>query len=475
MAETTWVAGGSHTTETAAPELARWSRWLIRLRWLAAVGIGGCAMVAAGPLGYPVPTRPLVALGLVVALYNAVLWLVHAWLIRMPTAPPQASAVLANTQIALDLVALAVLVHLAGGIENPFAIYFVFHMIIASILLSPRAAYAQAALAWALYAGVVAGEQLGLLRHLDVFASRGPAYSDLDVAGHIAVMGSALLVAVFLTTTIAARLRQREHELARALDEVQRQAGQCELARANLEQTQEMRLRYMRRVSHELRGPLASIAMVLRVVRDRLEDEAPAKLREMIGRAEARTETLLDLVDDLLTLSQMREAPLQEPFREVVVAALVDDVLASLADIAAHNDVTLTARVDPGLPVLHGQPESLRTMLLNLVGNGVKYTPSGGRVAVSAAYAPDAEEIVLTVSDTGAGIAAADLPRLFEEFFRADTARQSPVHGTGLGLSIVKLTIDAHHGTITVDSQEGQGSTFTVRLPMRGPSAPEGP
>jgi signal transduction histidine kinase len=107
-------------------------------------------------------------------------------------------------------------------------------------------------------------------------------------------------------------------------------------------------------------------------------------------------------------------------------------------------------------------------MLVNLVGNAVKYTPAGGTVTVSAKAASDPPAVILRVSDTGVGIAAEDLPRLFEEFFRTETARQSRVHGTGLGLSLVKLIADAHHAQVAVESEVGRGTVFTVRLPIGG-------
>jgi len=444
--------------------LASNNRWLIRLRWLAAGGIVLSAAMAAGPLGYPVPLARLALLGVAVAAYNAVLTFGDRRL-RRRGGNGRAAQQLANTQIALDLFALAVLIHLAGGVSNPFAIYLVFHMVIAGILLPPWHAYAQAALASALYAGVVGAEHWGLLPHVPVFPGQG-TLTTLDTAVQVGVLASALFIAVFLTVTVTRKLRQRERDLAQALDEVERHAKSCEIAREDLQRTQEMRLQYMRKVSHELRAPLASINMTLRAIRDGLAGDVPERARDLAARAEARTETLLDTVGDLLTLSQVRQAPLQEPFAAIAASHLVEQAVEALSDSAEQHGVELRVHVDPGLPPLQGQAEGLRTALENLLGNAIKYTPAGGRVTLSAAPSADGRQVLVRVADTGIGIAAADLPRLFDEFFRTEAARALQVHGSGLGLAIVKAIVAAHQGEIVVDSEVGRGTTFIVTLPV---------
>jgi signal transduction histidine kinase len=209
--------------------------------------------------------------------------------------------------------------------------------------------------------------------------------------------------------------------------------------------------------------------MTLRVIRDALGAGVPEDHRELVLRAEARAETLLDMVDDLLTLSRIREAPLQEAKTELRLGALIADVMADLADHATQKQIALRAEVQPELPALHAQADALRAMLMNLVGNAIKYTPAGGQVTVAARPDMDGRQVTLTVTDTGQGIAPEDCERLFEEFFRTESARQSGVHGTGLGLTICKLTVEAHEGTIAVESTVGAGTSFIVRLPVAAP------
>lgn len=447
-------------------DLARGNRWLIGLRWVAAAAIIVATVVAAGLLRYPLPTGALLGLGLVVAAYNTALHGARSRLARRSGPQRVPATALANTQIGLDLLALAFFIHLTGGISSPFSVYLVFHMIVASYLLARPSAYGQAALATVLFAVVVAAEHMGILSHVAVFPGREPAFSALDLAAHVFALASALFITVFLTSAITHQLRERERQLAEAFAVVQEQAQTCEISRAELLRTQELQLRYMRRVSHELRGPLASVGLSLRVIRDGLAGDVDPKQRELVVRAEARTETLLDLVDDLLTLSRMQDAPVPEPMQPVALEPIVNDVVESLSDTAQAKGVAVVTRIPPDLPALLGQPDGLRTMLLNLLGNGIKYTPRDGRVEVCASTTDGPSGVVITVSDTGMGIAEEDIPRLFEEFFRTESARQSQVHGTGLGLAIVELIVEAHHGTIEVASKVGEGSVFTVTLPI---------
>ncbi len=443
------------------PQLGPDNLWLIYLRWLAAGGIVGSALVAR-VLHYSVPLGALVVLGLVVGAYNVALWLAARRLAAEPSRHAQAAA-LANGQILLDLFALAALLHLGGGWQNPFVIYFVFHMIIAGILLSPAAAYAQATVALGLYSAVTSAEQWNFIPRVVVFGRPAVEPTALDVLVRIGVFGSALYITVYLTTTISAVLRQRERELHQALADVRRHAQSCEVALDGLQKAQQMQLRYMRKVAHELRAPLSSIVMMDRALLEGLAGEVAEKPRGMIERTHLRAENALDLVEDLLTLSRLRDAPLQEAATEVTVADLVAEVMAEMADAAGFKSLALDSELSGSPAQVPGQPVGLRTMLGNLVGNAIKYTPAGGQVLIRTREA-EGGDLLLSVADTGVGIAQEDIPRLFEEFYRTAEARSSQIHGTGLGLSIVQEVVQAHHGTVRVESELGKGTVVEVRL-----------
>jgi len=213
--------------------------------------------------------------------------------------------------------------------------------------------------------------------------------------------------------------------------------------------------------SHELRTPLASILGYAELLREEVVSESDAgHCAEVIERNAQR---LLRLVADLQVLSQIQSGKLAMEFRPSDLAAIAASAVAELQPRAQakHLDLSLAVTDVPALVV---DPACIAQLIGNLQSNAVKFTPDGGRIEVR--LGTEAGQAVLTVADTGAGVPAADTERIFERFYRTAFARRQEVQGTGLGLTISRAIAAAHHGTITVASEEGRGSTFTLRLPL---------
>jgi two-component system, OmpR family, phosphate regulon sensor histidine kinase PhoR len=232
--------------------------------------------------------------------------------------------------------------------------------------------------------------------------------------------------------------------------------------------TQRRRLEVLRRdfvanASHELKTPVAAVRVLAETLLTALPDdpEAGHRFAERIGREAERLDVL---VRDLLDLSRVERGALDvEP---VDLVGLVKEVVGGYADLAEERRVALTTDLRPGIS-MRGDRAQLGLLLSNLVDNALRYTPGKGSVCVSL----DSSEsrAVLQVRDTGEGIPAAELPRVFERFYRVDKARARQTGGTGLGLAIVRHVAEAHGGTVRVDSELARGSTFTVTLPLAGP------
>ena len=186
---------------------------------------------------------------------------------------------------------------------------------------------------------------------------------------------------------------------------------------------------------------------------------------------ERNAQRLLRLVGDLLFLSRIQSGQLAMELRGTDLAAIAAEAVAEMRPEAERKNISLVlAGGQP--PPFAADPTRITQLLGNLISNAVKFTAEGGRIDVQ--LGTDGDHAVLAVADTGIGIPAADLERIFERFFRSASATRQVIPGTGLGLTISKAIVDAHHGTITVHSQEGQGSTFTVRLPLLPvPAEPE--
>lgn len=231
--------------------------------------------------------------------------------------------------------------------------------------------------------------------------------------------------------------------------------------------TEEKRVERIKRdfvsnVSHELRTPLANIKGYTETLLDgALEDRERA--REFLRVIEKHTARMTRLIDDLLILSSLEthEMPVSPSLIDVV--EVISSVIHGLKKQAEDKGIELSTRFDaPSLPV-KADRERMEQVLINLIDNAIKYTPEGGRVKVMAYYR--GSNLHVDVEDTGIGIPAKDIPRIFERFYRVDKARSRELGGTGLGLAIVKHIILSHNGRVWVESEVGKGSRFSFVIP----------
>jgi signal transduction histidine kinase len=244
------------------------------------------------------------------------------------------------------------------------------------------------------------------------------------------------------------------------------QARQLSMQNERLRELDGLKDEFLGLVSHELRTPLTSIIGYARLLRDeRTSNLNTDQFTEVIQRNAQR---LLHLVEDLLFLSQNQPGGVTVELRSADLADIAASVVAEMRPEAERKHIELAFSA-AAVPCFAVDPARIAQLLGNLIGNAVKFTPDGGKVEVSLGM--DGEQAVLVVADTGVGIPADDRERIFERFFRTAIARRDVIPGTGLGLAIAKDITEAHHGTIAVDSEEGRGSTFTVRLPRQAAPA----
>ena len=226
-----------------------------------------------------------------------------------------------------------------------------------------------------------------------------------------------------------------------------------------LRQVDRMKDSFLATVSHELRTPLSSIRGYLEML---LEDDFDAETSlRFLSVMQRNSDRLLRLIDDLLLVARLTEDGLQLDLAEVDLAELTHQVTSACRPLADHKEVKLRDRTESPVPA-RGDAKRLGQALNHLVVNAIKFTVAGGEIAVDAS-AEDEPELLIT--DTGVGIAADDLPHVFDRFFRSASADQMATPGPGLGLAIVRSIIDAHHGTIRVHSEPGIGTTVRVTLP----------
>ena len=212
--------------------------------------------------------------------------------------------------------------------------------------------------------------------------------------------------------------------------------------------------------SHDLRTPLASMRAMLEAIEDGVA-EADEYLPAMAGQVERMSA----LVTDLLELASIDAGTMQRVFDQVKVADLLDAVTTAFTPEARAADIQLTCDTLHDAATLRCDPAALERVLANLVGNALRHTPAGGAVQLSAAS--EAQDVVITVADSGPGLDPAEYERIFQQFYRGDRARSTP--GAGLGLAIARGLVEAHGGSIAASRSPLGGAAFTLRVPRDGP------
>ena len=263
----------------------------------------------------------------------------------------------------------------------------------------------------------------------------------------------------------------RTAQLQRANEVLEQQRRQLEIVNAQLVDENQYKSDFLSMVSHELRTPLTSIVAFA----DLLSKHAVAtdeKEERALKGIEANSQALMLMINDILEMSRL-DAGRVRLTREVVdLGDVVAMVKATVGALAAKEHLAFTVGVAPDVPLVQADFDKLVHVLQNLCGNAVKFTPDGGEVHLGVAFDGAQNEVVLTVADTGIGIALADQERIFEKFAQVDSSSTRRYNGTGLGLAIVREYVEMHGGTVGVESELGHGATFAVRIPAGG--SPDG-
>ena len=246
-------------------------------------------------------------------------------------------------------------------------------------------------------------------------------------------------------------------ENVRLFDEIQDKSRQLEVASQHKSQ-------FLANMSHELRTPLNAILGYTELMADGIYGELPEKTMGVLKRLESNGRHLLGLINDVLDLSKIEAGQLVLDLSDYSLEDIAQTVRSTLEPLAADKKLAFKVEVAPKLPAGHGDGRRLTQVLINLVGNAIKFTDAGE--VVIKATATDGS-FHLSVRDTGPGISAADQAKLFQEFQQADNAITRKKGGTGLGLAISKRIVEMHGGKIWVESQVGQGSTFSFTVPVR--------
>jgi len=284
----------------------------------------------------------------------------------------------------------------------------------------------------------------------------------ITIASHIAVAidnARAYHALEHLTLNLEQRVEDRTHELQNANERL------LELDR--------LRAAFVSIVSHELRTPMTSIKGYVENMLDGLTGPLTDRQSYYLTRVKFNVERLTRMLNQLLDLSRIEAGRVELHLTQMSMPELALDVVEGLQSLAQKKSISLTALTEGEVPLIQGDRDKLHQVVTNLVGNAIKFTPQGGEVRLEVTALPKEGMVRVCVSDTGCGIGSHELDKVFEKFYRGESAPQESL-GAGLGLPITKHLVELHAGKIWVDSTVGAGSQFYFTIPIGGTVAPSG-
>jgi len=396
--------------------------------------------------------RAFLVLAGLILVYDGVAWL----LIRRFRSPGEAVLHYRRLQhlmhltIALDFLALTALVWLMGGARSPFLAFYLLHVILAAVLLSPREAAISTIVAYGLLAGLVIGEWAGVIPVHRVEGITADAPLDGRYAGVLlAVYGVLLGSASYMLVTLSRALQIGEAQMQATL--------------VALERVSALRRDFLHIAVHNMGSPVGATTMFLQNLREGLAGPLNDKQEGWVDRALSRLDGLSRFLVDLRVLATLEAGRLEDEMIEVELSPMLAELVDEYQDIAAGRQQSLLLEAPAGLSVW-GNERLLREAVVNYITNAIKYTPEGGVIRVMGERAK--EFVRVTVEDDGPGIAPEDQSRLFAEFQRlAQPDGGDAPNGTGLGLSIVRRVVEMHGGSVGLASRLGEGSRFYLDLP----------
>jgi len=221
---------------------------------------------------------------------------------------------------------------------------------------------------------------------------------------------------------------------------------------------------FLSKVSHDLRTPIAAVKQAAELLNDGIPSPLKEDQKEILQIIRTNAKRLGNLINDLLDTARLEAGKLEIQPETTDLVAIIRRVATSIAPLSMEKRLRITLKAAPDLPPAYADPNRMEQVLMNLLGNAVKFTPENGEIALSCEQ--EGAFLRCSVRDTGVGIPPEDLPRIFDKFHQVRMKRATKTKGTGLGLTIVKFLVEAHGGFVWAESTPGQGATFTFTVPV---------
>ncbi len=360
-------------------------------------------------------------------------------------------------QIVVDLTILTSLVYVTGGIESPLKLFYIFHIIIGSLILPGYVIYLITSLSIFAVSAISYLEYYAYIPH---FAFGGlyetPLYDNPQyILMRLIVLGLMMFISAFLTNRIAHQLYAQEKQLMEALDEINK--------------SEVKKQKYIMGVVHEIKTPIAATKSILNLVIDGFVGEISQPVKEKLNRAIIRTTESLGMINSILRISRLRLLD-ERSSEEVDVYKIVVDLLEENRERLKEKSIKVY-KESQGIKksIIKGDKFLLQLAVSNIISNAIKYTNENGKIWITLEYAD--EFLELSVCDDGIGVEEPDVEKIFENYYRAKNIKTEYQEGAGVGLSLVKEIIVQHRGEITATSpspigtKENPGTCFKIKLP----------
>lgn len=422
--------------------------WLIRLRWLAVLGIVLAATSAKYLLHISIMQFQIYMIAVILLIVNLISLLALRQIKSNNTFllfRKEKDIIL--FQIATDLIILTCLLHYSGGVENPIIIYFIFHMIIASILLPATASYLLTTFALVLICILTLLEYYQILPHhsLTGFNEHNFYQNRIFLLGTGFIFITTSYLVVYMTLSISSRLRHQEEATRKAVLE--------------LEEKETIKNEYVLRLTHDIKGHITAIRNCLNAA---LVTSTKKEKEKFIQIAYKRTRWLTNFVKSLLKLTRMRLNKTLS-MAEYSIEEAIRNVIQELDTIASDKGIEIERDFKPKQTMVIGNQLSIEEAIGNLITNAIKYSPPGSKIKVQ--LRDHNNSVLVSVEDRGIGIPKHEQKYIFNEFYRASNVDSKESEGSGFGLALVNQIIDLHHGKIKLESKEETGTKISVLIP----------
>jgi len=335
--------------------------------------------------------------------------------------------------------------------ENPIFLFYLFHVVLSSIIFPGMIPLFFATFVVFLFGALVYLEYNGIIPHYGIF-NTGIHENKLAIYLTLIVFSITVYVAAYICTTFM----QLYRDIKRQIDEQNR----------TLIELDKQKNQFFMTTSHEMKSPIIAIKTSIDGVVKNFVNEMDPRALDLLRRASARSEQMLNILKELLDLSRNRLTVAKKEHDTIDLIKLLNEVIQEDIAHAESREMQIDLNIPDIEVIIKADPGDFKKIFSNLFGNALRYTPDGGKISVKAKMITG--NLNLSFKDTGIGIAREDLPKIFNEFHRAENAKKMVAYGTGLGLSLVHQLVQNYGGSLDVASELNKGTTFKIILPIKG-------